>query len=96
MGPRPAAKLTGHGLWNSDIATKVPFCRRPAMTRDNEKAPALIAPRLKIPTKRCFEAFRGRQAFRLSGTLPPFSASLVITCLCSQIFMEAESFMSPL
>jgi hypothetical protein len=25
MGPRPAAKLTGHGLWNSDIATKVPL-----------------------------------------------------------------------
>jgi uncharacterized protein (TIGR00725 family) len=30
-----------------------------------------------------------------SGTLPPFSASLIITCLCSQIFIAAESFVSP-
>ena len=32
---------------------------------------------------------------RSSGTLPPFSASLVMTCLCSQMFMEAESLVSP-
>src|SRR5262245_10565732 len=30
------------------------------------------------------------------GTLPPFSASLIMTCLCSQMFIAAESFMSPL
>jgi hypothetical protein len=35
------------------------------------------------------------QALSESGTLPPFSASLIMTCLCSQIFMLAESFMSP-
>jgi hypothetical protein len=35
------------------------------------------------------------QLFRSSGTLPPFSASFCITCLCSQMFIEAESFMSP-
>ena len=30
------------------------------------------------------------------GSLPPLAASLDITCLCSQTFMLAESFMSPL
>ena len=30
-----------------------------------------------------------------SGTFPPFSASLTITCLCSQIFMAAEFSISP-
>jgi hypothetical protein len=30
-----------------------------------------------------------------SGTLPPFSASFCITCLCSQMFIWAESFASP-
>ena len=35
------------------------------------------------------------QCLRLSGTLPPLCASLVITCLCSQIFMAAESLASP-
>src|ERR1700722_6686286 len=30
-----------------------------------------------------------------AGSLPPFAASLVITCLCSQTFMVAESLVSP-
>ena len=30
-----------------------------------------------------------------SGTLPPFSASFSITCLCSQMFIVAELFLSP-
>jgi hypothetical protein len=29
------------------------------------------------------------------GSLPPFAASFAITCLCSQIFMLAESLLSP-
>ena len=29
------------------------------------------------------------------GSLPPLAASLVITCLCSQMFMLAESLLSP-
>src|ERR1700730_10659127 len=29
------------------------------------------------------------------GSLPPLAASLVITCLCSQMFMLAESLVSP-
>jgi hypothetical protein len=35
------------------------------------------------------------QCFKSSGTLPPLSASFCITCLCSQMFIEAESFVSP-
>jgi hypothetical protein len=31
------------------------------------------------------------QCFNSSGTFSPLAASLVITCLCSQIFMLAES-----
>ena len=34
-------------------------------------------------------------ALSASGTFPPFSASLTITCLCSQIFMSAEFAVSP-
>ncbi len=33
--------------------------------------------------------------FKSSGTLPPFSASFVITCLCSQTFIAAESSVLP-
>src|SRR5258707_13678942 len=29
------------------------------------------------------------------GSLPPFAASFAITCLCSQMFMLAESLVSP-
>ena len=30
-----------------------------------------------------------------AGTLPPFSESLLRTSLCNHMFMEAESFLSP-
>jgi hypothetical protein len=35
------------------------------------------------------------QCLSSSGTLPPFSASFCMTCLCSQMFIEAESEVSP-
>ena len=35
------------------------------------------------------------QSSRSAGTLPPFSASLRMTCLCSHIFMAAESSVLP-
>ena len=35
------------------------------------------------------------QCFRSEGTLPPFSASLIMTCLCSQMFIAAEFFVLP-
>ena len=38
----------------------------------------------------------GRSAVNESaGTLPPFAASFVMTCLCSQMFIDAESPVSP-
>ena len=36
------------------------------------------------------------QASSSGGTLPPFSASFLSTSLCSQMFIEAESFWLPL
>ena len=33
--------------------------------------------------------------FSSAGTLPPFSASFTITCLCSQTFIDAESLVLP-
>ena len=35
------------------------------------------------------------QLSRSAGTFPPFSDIFFITCLCSQMFMVAESFVSP-
>src|SRR5262245_29595270 len=35
------------------------------------------------------------QCLRSLGTIPPFAATLAITCLCSQMFMVAESPVSP-
>ena len=34
-------------------------------------------------------------ALKSGGNTPPLAASLVMTCLCSQIFMLAESLVSP-
>ena len=36
-----------------------------------------------------------RQCLISGGSLPPLAASLVMTCLCSQMFMLAESLLSP-
>jgi len=33
--------------------------------------------------------------FTSAGSLPPLAASFAITCLCSQMFMLAESLLSP-
>src|SRR5262249_2583860 len=35
------------------------------------------------------------QTLRESGTFPPFSASLIMTCLCNQTFIAAVSFVLP-
>jgi hypothetical protein len=39
--------------------------------------------------------YDGIYAFKLSGTLPPLSASFVMTCLCSQTFIAAEPLSAP-
>ena len=51
-------------------------------------------PRLPVDPG-CARLSSGPLQCRSAGTLPPFSASLVITCLCSQMFMDAESPMLP-
>src|SRR3984893_8083820 len=42
-----------------------------------------------------FLALTRNQCLISGGSLPPFAASLVITCLCSHTFMVAESLVSP-
>ena len=46
---------------------------------------------LAMPTK----ATRFAYVLRLSGTLPPLSASFVMTCLCSQTFISADPSRAP-
>lgn len=41
------------------------------------------------------ESLGKTQSLRSAGTLPPFSSSFLMTCLCNQTFIEAESFLSP-
>ncbi len=55
-------------------------------------------PLIKRPASLRAFRYRGnacRYDLRSSGTLPPLAASLAITCLCSQMFMVAESLVSP-
>jgi hypothetical protein len=47
--------------------------------------------RLDVPRYRDAKLY----ALRLSGTLPPLSASLIITCLCSQTFISGEPSRAP-
>src|SRR5262249_9229263 len=52
--------------------------------------------RLAATASSWIQSFRmGSYAFRLSGTLPPLSASFVMTCLCSQRFISAEPLRAP-
>ena len=49
------------------------------------------------PRENTNELWRQDNGYRLSssGTLQPFSASSIITCLCNQTFIAAESLVSP-
>jgi hypothetical protein len=70
-----------------------------------QRAPAIsLNDRFRTPLKqgrpafpRAFACWTGtkRQCLISGGSLPPLAANLVITCLCSQMFMLAESLLSP-
>ncbi len=45
--------------------------------------------------RRCSSANEYQALIRSDGTLPPLAASFCITCLCSQMFIEALSLESP-
>ena len=57
--------------------------------------------RLSLLAKQCETRTRWQrrrhsaQSRKSAGTLPPFAASLAITCLCNQTFIVAESLVSP-
>jgi hypothetical protein len=64
-------------------------CMTPQQHRPRRKLKWAMGARCLIETSEK----RGRVSFyvlRLSGTLPPLSASLVMTSLCSQTFIFAE------
>src|SRR5262249_1337268 len=68
----------------------------------SEERTAAQSRHLQVPRRRREARTRraGFQAgvdcfFKLSGTLPPPSASLVITCSCSQMFISAEPLSAP-
>ena len=68
------------------IATARSVCA--ALHRAKERRPA--SPRAFACLNRA-----KRQCLISGGSLPPLAASLVMTCLCSQMFMLAESLLSP-
>ena len=68
--------------WGARLAQKSPASR-----------PGSIVARVRPA---CFgSSCFGSSYFSSSGTLPPLAASLAMTCLCSQMFILAESCMSP-
>jgi len=46
-------------------------------------------------TSLAYSSFLAAYDLRSSGTLPPFSASFCMTCPCNQMFIDAESLVSP-
>jgi hypothetical protein len=64
--------------------------------------PALILSAVKAALVSCLRPSNQRSGvrrqawLRLLGTTPPLSASFVITCWCSQMFISAEPLSSPL
>jgi hypothetical protein len=70
--------------------------RRVANAPHGERHPVIVAQGcdLYVPSMRAQTA--GSHLARISaGTLPPFSASFRMTCLCSHLFMGAVSFILP-
>ena len=51
--------------------------------------------RTGAPARRPRRSWASAQCLSASGTLPPFSASLIMTCLCSHTFMAALSLVLP-
>jgi hypothetical protein len=54
------------------------------------------APRLRCTARTHSPRCAPQACLRVSGTTPPLSASLIMTSLCSQIFMSAEPSRLPL
>lgn len=80
-----------HNPWGGPVWPSRHAC---AATSANDTA--LRAWRLDQP-KPPYEAAGGiRYAASSAGTLPPLAASFIMTCLCSHMFIVAESVMSPL
>ena len=86
----------------SEMSALQPYRGKPAVRNDRGDRgnvgiiEARSAPR-SYPTAltRRDAPIAGRYALRCSGTLPPVSASLVMTCRCSHTFISAEPSSAP-
>jgi hypothetical protein len=85
--PRGCSASPPRGAANS-LSAKAPLCRKADASAAARNSPVTSA------GGGDYELVAGY--CRVAGTLPPFSASFRITALCSQMFMAAESFLSPL
>jgi hypothetical protein len=54
-----------------------------------------LTPQIEESSVRLARRSVGHLARRSVGTLPPFSASFCMTCLCSHLFMGPVSFILP-
>src|SRR5262249_17628428 len=84
----PAAGARHEGALYRGISAEVMRCFIPTFPRALSTAPA-------APHHRASGDAGGAHALRLSGTLPPLSASFVMTCFCSQTFIAAEPSSAP-
>ena len=85
--------LSDIGLSRSELRSRLDCGRAVGHGTKSPCTPALAkGPRERGP--RCWLR-PADQCLISGGSLPPFAASFAITCLCSQIFMLAESLLSP-
>ncbi len=77
------------GLWVFGRPTRVPD--NDGALRGTCDAGGLF----QTPAGLCRRVSAFDQSSRSAGTLPPFSARAFSKALCSQMFMLAESFLSP-
>jgi cytochrome P450 len=83
----PVVWLERYGLWACARHAEV----QAALTDWQTFSSAAGVPRVNL--NRVFGS--DNYFLKSPGTLPPFSASLIITCLCNQMFIAAESLVPP-
>jgi hypothetical protein len=108
-GPGLLAAALGAGRNRPPRRTHLARHRARAQPGSDELGLRVDEPQTRLPSATNVEArhrggllFSGvcrpgstRCYFSSSGTLPPLAATLIITCLCSQTFIFAESLVSP-
>jgi hypothetical protein len=93
---RQAAALLDRSerTWKAARCTRRCWPRTTSCSRNATLRVKGLTPRVR-PRFRPLVLPSAAQSFRSAGTLPPFAASLFITWRCSQMFIAAESPVSP-